>query len=290
MPLMQNRKDRWDRPSEAYLREIRKIPVLSAEEERDIVRRAKQGDAAARDHLVRANLRLVTYIAWRFTGRGLPVEDLIGEGNLGLLRAASDFDPARGFRFSTYAVCWIKQAIRRALRYTTRTIHIPVHIVERLNSWRQTSAQLAGELGRAPAPEDVAERMNLPGKHVPALQEALRLDSHRPHGHFSHRLSSIADSVPDRRTEVPHNGLSVAEVQGQVQGLLDQLRPRHAAVLRLRFGLSGTEPKSLRAIGQEMGITHERVRQIERSALASLRSWLEENPQASLTRAGRRAV
>jgi RNA polymerase primary sigma factor len=275
MSLMQPRKDHWDRASEAYLRDIRQTPVLSAEEERDIVSRAKQGDAAARDHLVRANLRLVTYVAWRFTGRGLPLEDLIGEGNLGLLRAASDFDPARGFRFSTYAVCWIKQAIRRALRYTARTIHLPVHIVERLNSWRQTSAQLAGELGRAPMPEDVAKRLNLPGEHVPALQEALRLDSHRPRGHSSHRLSSIADSVPDRRTEVPQHGLSFAEERGQVLSLLDQLRPRQAAVLRLRFGLSGDEPKSLRAVGQEMGITHERVRQIERSALASLRSWLE---------------
>jgi RNA polymerase primary sigma factor len=275
MLRMQNRKDHRDGPSEAYLRDVYKTPVLSAEEERDVVRRAKQGDGAARDHLVRANLRLVSYLARRFAGRGLPLEDLIAEGSLGLLWAAAAFDPARGCRFSTYAYWWIKHAIRRALRYTVRTIHIPVRIAERLNRWRQTAAQLTGELGRAPAPEDVAQRLNVPPRDIPVLQRALHLDNCRPRGDSSHRLPSLAESLPDRHTEVPQSGLSVDDERGQVLGLLDQLRPRHATVLRLRFGLSGDEPKSLRAVGEQMGITRERVRQIERSALARLRRWLE---------------
>jgi RNA polymerase primary sigma factor len=269
---MENRQDRRDWPSEAYLRDIRTTPLLSAEEERDVARRAQQGDGAARDHLVRANLRLVTYIARRFAGCGLPLEDIIAEGNLGLLWAAAAFDPARGCRYSTCAGWWIKHAIRRALQYTVRTIHIPVHIAARLNSWRQTAAQLAGELGRAPAPQDVAERLNVPATDVPVLQRALHLDNHRPRGDASYRLSSLADSLPDRHTEVSHNGRSVDEERGEVLSLLDRLRPRHAAVLRLRFGLSGDEPKTLRAVGEQLGMTPERVRQIERSALARLRS------------------
>jgi RNA polymerase primary sigma factor len=275
MLLTQNHTNRRDWPSEAYLRDVRKTPVLSAEEERDVVRRAQQGDGTARDHLVRANLRLVTHIAWHYAGRGLALEDVVAEGNLGLLWAAAVFDPSRGCRFSTYAYWWIKHAIRRALRYTARTIHIPVNVAERLKRWRQTSAQLASELGRAPTPEDVAQRLNVPAKDVPLLLRALRLDNHRPRGDSSHHLCSLAESLPDRPTRLSQNRRCVDEDHGPVLRLLDRLRPRHAAVLRLRFGLSGEEPKTLHAIGEQLGITRERVRQIERSALASLRSWLE---------------
>lgn len=260
-----------DSPLDTYFCEIKGIPLLDAAEERELARRAADGDRQAHDRMVRANLRLVVSIARRYTGRGLCLQDLIEEGNLGLLQAVRRFDPARGVRFSTYATFWIKQSIRMALINTSRTIRVPAHVITLLTAWDRATAELQDELGRAPRKEEVARRLRWTGGELALVEKALRvrnasvLTDAEPD-----RESALDELLVDHRGEAPDRNLLAEDASNHLHGLLDQLEEREATVLRLRYGLSDEEPKTLRVIGERLGLTHERVRQIESRALSKL--------------------
>jgi RNA polymerase primary sigma factor len=259
-------------PIETYLREINATPLLGAAEERDLARRIAAGDTAARDHLARANLRFVVSLARGFTGRGLPLDDLLAEGNLGLLRAVEGFDPAMNTRFSTYASYWIKQSIRQAIVRTARTVRVPAYMAELLSKWWRATNALTDELGRTPAEAEVARFLGVPGKKLTALRRALRACSSAPGSDpAGGRDEDLGDTLADDRSDAPGVELAAAEDATEVTGLLDRMDPREAAVLRMRFGLGGGEPKTLKEIGECLGVTRERVRQIEGEALARLR-------------------
>src|SRR5262245_59151050 len=236
MPPVQPAPARGTRPPlTAYFHDINQTSLLSAGEERELAWRVDAGDAEARDHMVRANLRLVVSIAVRYAGRGLPLEDLIAEGNLGLLRAAEGFDPALGLRFSTYASYWIKQSIRRTLANTARTIRLPAYMVGLVTQWRRAAAELQEDLGRAPTQDEVADHLNLPEKKVKIVQKALRISNAAPQEDVDGPGVALGELAIDG-TAGPDAGLAGAEELRQVLGLLDRLDDREAAVLRLRFG------------------------------------------------------
>jgi RNA polymerase primary sigma factor len=262
-------------PLEQYLREIGETPLLSADEERDLAYRNQSGNESARDRLIRANLRLVVSIAHQFDGRGLGLQDLIEEGNLGLLQAVRRFDPGRNTRFSTYASYWIKQSIRLALINTAKTIRIPSHMLEQLRKWRLASARLEEELGREPTPEEIAGALQFSKKRVNLIRKALRIrNASMVLDEASTGLALdeiIAESAsPGRDSEVSPN-----EDVTYVLSMLDELDPRQATILRLRFGLESEGPMTLKEIGRRLGLTSERVRQIERQALRKLGQRLE---------------
>jgi RNA polymerase primary sigma factor len=256
-------------PLETYLREINETPLLNADEEKELAYRIEEGDNEARDRMVRANLRLVVNIARSYTGKGLGLQDLIEEGNLGLLRAVEGFDPSMNTRFSTYASFWIKQAIRRALTGTARTIRLPAHLQHLLCRWRRADAALREELGRAPADEEVAGRLGLAGKKLRTVLHALRGHHPGPDG-LAEERRSVDFLLPDPRCKAPEAEVAEEEEKRKALGLLDELDCRQALVLRLRFGLEGDEALTLAEIGDRLGLTRERVRQIEKQALAEL--------------------
>jgi RNA polymerase primary sigma factor len=272
MPQARPQAPRTRLPLESYLREIDGTPLLDAGEERDLAWRVDGGDPEARDHLVRANLRLVVCIARRFTHRGLPMEDLIAEGNMGLMRAAEGFDPSLGLRFSTYATYWVKQSIRRALQNTGKTVRLPGYVSDLLVKWGRASAALQGELGRDPEAAEVAERLGLSAKKLRIVQRAVRV-----HG-VATREDADGRGLPLHELPAGDGGpcaeLEGAEEARRVLRLLDRMEQREATVLRLRFGLTGEGPMTLKAIGERLGLTRERVRQIESEALLELRELL----------------
>jgi RNA polymerase primary sigma factor len=262
-------------PLETYLREIDKTPLLTADEEKALARRIEEGDSEARDHLVRANLRLVVNIARSYTGKGLGLQDLIEEGNLGLLRAVEGFDPSMNTRFSTYASYWIKQSIKRGLINSGKTIRIPAYMAQLLTEWRRATAQLQEELGRAPNQEEIALRLGLSKKKLNLIKKAIRVYNAVPGTEQTENVQTIDETLMDVRTKPPAVEMVATDEMREVLSQLDRLDPREAAVLRMRFGLNGEEPKTLHAIGECLGLTRERVRQIEQEALAKLRDKLE---------------
>ncbi|GIW80091.1 MAG: hypothetical protein KatS3mg105_1898 [Gemmatales bacterium] len=257
-------------PLETYLREINETPLLSAEEEKELARRIEAGDAEARDRMVRANLRLVVNIARGYTGKGLALQDLIEEGNLGLLRAVEGFDPSMNTRFSTYASYWIKQSIKRALVNTAKTIRIPAYMVELLAKWRRATSQLQDELGRQPTHEEIAKALGLPKKKLNIIKKAIRIYNSVPQTEQIEAGWSLDEMLMDAQSKSPDNEMVAADDLNHVLQLLDKMDEREATVLRLRFGLNEEEPKTLKQIGEQLGLTRERVRQIEHEALAKL--------------------
>ncbi len=263
-------------PLETYLREINETALLSAEEEQMLARQIDAGDVRARDRMVRANLRLVVNIARGYVGKGLSLQDLIEEGNLGLLRAVEGFDPAIGTRFSTYASYWIKQSIKRALINSAKTIRIPAYMVELLSKWRRASARLTEELGRSPTPEEVTRVLGLPKKKLPIIKKAIQVYNNTPQSDQVDTGWSLGEMVMDERLKAPDEELLDHDVLSTVLELLDTLESREATVLRMRFGLGETQPHTLKEIGSELGLTRERVRQIETEALSKLAHGLKD--------------
>ena len=258
-------------PVRMYLKEIGKVPLLTADEEIDLAKRMEEGDEDAKKRLAEANLRLVVSIAKRYVGRGMLFLDLIQEGNLGLIKAVEKFDYNKGFKFSTYATWWIRQAITRAIADQARTIRIPVHMVETINKLVRVQRQLLQELGREPTPEEVADRMEIPVERVREIikisQEPVSLETPIGEEEDSH----LGDFIQDDNVPVPADAAAFTLLKEQLTEVLGTLTEREQKVLRLRFGLDDGRARTLEEVGKEFNVTRERIRQIEAKALRKLR-------------------
>ncbi len=258
-------------PVRMYLKEIGKVPLLSAEEEIELAKRMELGDQESKKRLAEANLRLVVSIAKRYVGRGMLFLDLIQEGNLGLIKAVEKFDYRKGYKFSTYATWWIRQAITRAIADQARTIRIPVHMVETINKLIRVSRQLLQELGREPTPEEIAEEMNMPVERVREIlkisQEPVSLETPIGEEEDSH----LGDFIQDDNVPVPADAAAFTLLKEQLQEVLGTLTEREQKVLTLRFGLEDGRARTLEEVGKEFNVTRERIRQIEAKALRKLR-------------------
>ena len=258
-------------PVRMYLKEIGKVPLLSAEEEIELAKRMADGDEEAKKRLAEANLRLVVSIAKRYVGRGMLFLDLIQEGNLGLIKAVEKFDYQKGFKFSTYATWWIRQAITRAIADQARTIRIPVHMVETINKLIRVSRQLLQELGREPTPEEIAAELDMPVDRVREIlkisQEPVSLETPIGEEEDSH----LGDFIPDDDIPAPAEAAAFTLLKEQLMEVLDTLTEREEKVLRLRFGLDDGRARTLEEVGKEFNVTRERIRQIEAKALRKLR-------------------
>ena len=260
-----------DDPVKVYLKEIGRVPLLSAEEEVELAIRMSEGDVAAKKRLSEANLRLVVSIAKRYVGRGMQFLDLIQEGNLGLIKAVEKFDHTKGFKFSTYATWWIRQAITRAIADQARTIRIPVHMVETINKVKKVSSQLLHENGHEPTNEQIAEKLEMPVEKVREImrvaQEPVSLETPIGEEEDSH----LGDFIPDEDAPAPSDVASHTMLKEQLAEVLSTLTPREEKVLRLRFGLEDGRSRTLEEVGKEFNVTRERIRQIEAKALRKLR-------------------
>ena len=258
-------------PVRMYLKEIGKVPLLSSEGEIELAKRMELGDEEAKKKLAEANLRLVVSIAKRYVGRGMQFLDLIQEGNLGLIKAVEKFDYTKGYKFSTYATWWIRQAITRAIADQARTIRIPVHMVETINRLIRTSRQLLQELGREPQPEEIAKRMDLPVERVREImkisQDPVSLETPIGEEEDSH----LGDFIQDNHVTVPADAATSVLLHEQLLEVLDTLTEREQKVLKLRFGLEDGRPRTLEEVGKQFHVTRERIRQIEAKALRKLR-------------------
>ncbi len=260
-----------DDPVRMYLKEIGKVPLLSGQEEAELAQKMAEGDMDAKHRLAEANLRLVVSIAKRYVGRGMLFLDLIQEGNLGLIKAVEKFDYTKGYKFSTYATWWIRQAITRAIADQARTIRIPVHMVETINKFIRVTRQLVQELGRDPLPEEVAKELNMPidkvGEIMKIAQEPVSLET--PIG--EEEDSCLEDFIQDNITPAPSDAATFRLLKEQLVDVLGTLTPREEKVLRLRFGLDNGRARTLEEVGKEFNVTRERIRQIEAKALRKLR-------------------
>lgn len=260
-----------DDPVKMYLKEIGKVPLLSTNEENELAQHILEGDVEAKRRLTEANLRLVVSIAKKYVGRGMPFLDLIQEGNLGLIKAVEKFDPSKGYKFSTYATWWIKQAITRAISDKSRIIRLPVHMAETINRLIRESRRMLQELGRDPTTEELAKELNMSHEKVREImkiaQEPVSLET--PIG--SEDESHLEDFIPDEEAPAPAEAASYMLLRDQLNDVIDSLSDREARVLKLRFGLEDGRARTLEEVGQEFDVTRERIRQIEAKALRKLR-------------------
>ena len=260
-----------DDPVRMYLREIGRIPLLTSEEELDLAKRVLENDEDAKKKLAESNLRLVVSIAKKYVGRGMLFLDLIQEGNMGLIKAVDKFDYKKGFKFSTYATWWIRQAITRAIADQARTIRVPVHMVETINKLIRTSRHLLQQLGREPTPEEIAEEMEIPVEKVMEIQKIAQdpVSLETPIGEEDD--SHLGDFIPDDESPAPQDSAAYTLLKEQLEEVMSTLTPREAKVLKLRFGLEDGKARTLEEVGREFQVTRERIRQIEAKALRKLR-------------------
>ena len=258
-----------------YLREIGKIPLLSIDEENELAKKAMEGNQRAKDKMAEANMRLVVSIAKRYSGRGLELLDLIQEGNTGLLRAVDKFDPSKGFKFSTYATWWIRQAITRAIADQARTIRIPVHMVETINKLMRTQRRLTQELNREPTNKELAKEMDMDIEKIEYIQKIKQditsLDAGVGRDGEEGEESTLGDFIEDEDTASPEESATVQLLKEQVREILSTLSDRERKILEMRFGLNGTKSHTLEEVGLEFAVTRERIRQIEAKALMKLK-------------------
>jgi RNA polymerase primary sigma factor len=264
-------------PLQIYLHDINDTPLLSAEEERELAERVAVGDPLAREHMVKANLRLVVNIARGYLGKGLNLEDLIEEGNLGLMRAVEGFDGTMDTRFSTYASYWIKQSIRRAVMNNGKPIRLPAYMVSLLSKWRRATTVLADRLGRVPTDDEVGKALRLSKKKLGIVTKAIRVNNLTPH---SENLEDDGPALDDVLTDDRNKGAEVQLIESddldRIFEYLGSLEDREATVIRMRFGLDRYNPMTLREVGENLGLTRERVRQLESQALQKLMHALAE--------------
>ena len=260
-----------DDPVRMYLREIGRIPLLTFDQELDLAKRILDGDEEAKKELAESNLRLVVSIAKKYVGRGMLFLDLIQEGNMGLIKAVEKFDYTKGFKFSTYATWWIRQAITRAIADQARTIRIPVHMVETINKLIRTSRHLLQQLGREPTPEEIAAEMEIPAEKVMEIQKIAQdpVSLETPIGEEDD--SHLGDFIQDDDSPAPHDSAAYTLLKEQLEDVMSTLTPREAKVLKLRFGLEDGKARTLEEVGREFEVTRERIRQIEAKALRKLR-------------------
>lgn len=260
-----------------YMQEIGKTPLLSKEEEIQLAARIKKGDKAARDHMISANLRLVVKIAHDYNNFGLPLLDLISEGNIGLVKAVERFDPSKGGKLSTYAAWWIKQSIKRALANQSKTIRLPVHLVDRISKMRKITAELADELDREPSDEEIAYAMDLPVNKVAHLKSVSVRPSSLDAPISEDGDTTFGELVGDENEASPLENLQDKSVSNDIKSVITQLEDREAEIIHLRFGLDGNHPLTLEEVGERFDITRERVRQIQNIALHKMRRIMTDN-------------
>ncbi|MFN9705689.1 MAG: RNA polymerase sigma factor RpoD/SigA [Planctomycetota bacterium] len=259
-----------DHGLDIYLSEINEVPLLTAKQEIELAKRIQRGDMEAREHMIRANLRLVVSIAKNYVNRGLAFMDLIEEGNIGLVRAVEKFDPAAGCRFSTYATWWIKQGIRRALVNTVKTVRVPSYMAELVSRWKATAMELGYKLGRPARTSEIAELLGIPEENWDVVRETVEATSQPVFSMSDDQNAGFAESIEDTRQPGPEQqALSAMEIQ-RLRELLEGLDSRESRILKLRCGIGDEEPTTLKAIGKRFGLTRERVRQMEQQALARL--------------------
>ncbi len=265
-----------------YMREISKTPLLTPEEEMELSERVKQGDQEARTQMINANLRLVVKIAQDYANYGMPLMDLISEGNIGLMKAVERFDPEKGGKLSTYAAWWIKQSIKRALANQSKTIRLPVHMVDKIAKMRRISVMLTEALGREPSDEELADELGLPHRKLAMLRQAsmrpTSLDAPVNEG----EATEYGEIISDERATSPLDALADKNLHGQLDGLLDLLDERERRIIDERFGLSGRKALTLEEVGVEFGVTRERIRQLQNSALTKMRNALSKREKPAI--------
>ena len=254
-----------------YLKQISEISLISVEEEIELAKKISKGDDEARKKMITANLRLVVKIAQDYSNIGLSLLDLINEGNIGLMKAVERFDPSKGGKLSTYASWWIKQSIKRALANQSKTIRLPVHMVDRVTQIRRITQQLSEKLGREPSDEELAEEMKIPVSRITHLKSVSKKPASLDSPINDEDGTNLGDLVPDEKSTSPLEKLQSKSLVGDVDKVLSTLEPREADIIRLRFGLEGRDPKTLEEVGEQIGITRERVRQLQEQAIRQLR-------------------
>ena len=280
-----------DHGLDTYLADINEVALLTPEQEIELSKRVQRGDLEAREHMIRANLRLVVSIAKNYVNRGLSFMDLIEEGNIGLMKAVEKFDHNAGCRFSTYATWWIKQGIRRSLVNTVKTVRVPSYMSEIVSRWKATAMELNYRLGRQATTGEIAEELDLPENNWDVVRDTVQSNSQPVHSMSDDVGTVLSDVIEDTRTRSPEQQILEAMEIGRMHELLDKLDTRQARILRLRFGLGMGEPMTLKAIGKRFGLTRERVRQMEQQALDKLgevmsREFGEELPPQRVKRKG----
>jgi len=259
-----------------YLREISKTPLLTPEEEIELSERIRNGDAEARAHMIRANLRLVVKIAQDYSNYGMPLSDLISEGNIGLMKAVERFDPEKGGKLSTYAAWWIKQSIKRALANQSKTIRLPVHMVDKIAKMRRISAMLTEVLGREPTDEELAEEIGVPRRKLAMLRQASQRPTSLDAPINEGEATEFGEIISDERAVNPLDMLADKNLYAQLDGLLSVLDERERKIIDERFGLNGRKALTLEEVGREFGVTRERIRQLQNSALTKMRRALRK--------------